>query len=602
MKSRGIGGIVVLATLALSLGGCTAAPVEPVAGSSISVGTALPFFSLNDATAFGSTAGNSEIVAATSASFSYYDSTPKLVTDESFGTVTKLSDDPLVVRYTVADGVRWSDGTAVDASDLLLNWAATSGALNDDFDRTALLDQKTGEFTGHLPTGTVFFDSGSDPEHPRGIGLVSTVPDVSEDLKSITMQYDAPYVDWQSAFPSAGRPAHVVGAHALGITDAQQAKDAVIEAITDDDAGRLSAISDTWNTAFTFDGMPSKADADLLVSNGPYVITDMVADQFVTLTANPEYSGSRRPTIEKVVIRTISDPLAAVQALSTGAVQVITPSPTAEVVDVLQKVDTTIISGSSGAYEHLDLQFAESKNGTFENPLVREAFLKTVPRQAIVDEVVAGVQEEARTRDSFLFLPATDGYAETVKSNGSDAYAEVDIEGAKALLAEAGAVAPEVCILYAPDDPRRMREFQLISDSATLAGFTVTDCSDPAWRKLLGSPGRYDAALFSWRQAGVGVASAAAFYGTNGIDNLNYYSNAKVDSILTHLSSSFDADAQLDLQLKLDAALWTDGYGLPLYQQPLLVAYDQASVEGVAPSPIGPTVLWNLWQWKPVEP
>jgi peptide/nickel transport system substrate-binding protein len=572
-----------------------------VKGSSISVGTAQPFFSLNDATSYGSTLGNSEIVAATSSGFTYYNAAPELTTDPSFGTITKISDDPLVVRYTVADGVRWSDGTPVDAADLLLNWAAVSGALNDpDFDRTLLVDPTTGEFTKNLPAGTVFFDSGTDPEHPRGVSLVSATPEVSSDLKSITMHYDAPYVDWASAFPSAGRPAHVVATHALGIADAQRAKDAVIAAITTDDTATLSTLSDTWNTAFNFDGMPDSPD--LLISNGPYVVTDSVAGQYVTLTANPEYSGSRRPAIEEVVVRTITDPLAAVQALSNDAVQVITPQPTAEVVSVLQQVDATILSGSSGSYEHLDLQFAESRNGTFGDPLVREAFLKTVPRAAIVAELVSGVQEDALTRDSFLFMPGSADYADAVASNGSDAYAEVDIEAAKALLMEAGVTNPEVCLLYAPDDARRVREFQLIAASAALAGIVVTDCSDPAWRTLLGSPGRYDAALFSWRQNGTGAAAAAAFYGTNGIDNLNYFSDVDVDAYLTQLTTTFDTDEQTQLQAKVDEALWASAYGLPLYQQPLLAAYSHTSVAGVAPSPIGPSVLWNLWQWTPIEP
>ena len=71
----------------------------------------------------------------------------------------KTSDDPLTVKYTVNDDTKWSDGTPVDAADMLLVWAAQSGNLN-----TITADKvKTDEATG-LPKNTkgkVYFDSSS---------------------------------------------------------------------------------------------------------------------------------------------------------------------------------------------------------------------------------------------------------------------------------------------------------------------------------------------------------------------------------------------------------------------------------------------------------
>ena len=53
-----------------------------------------------------------------------------------------------------------------------------------------------------------------------------------------------------------------------------------------------------------------------------------------------------------------------------------------DVAKALLSIDNaTVPSGSDGPYDHLDLQFAHSRSGTFDNPIVRKAFLKTVPRQ-----------------------------------------------------------------------------------------------------------------------------------------------------------------------------------------------------------------------------
>ena len=98
-------------------------------------------------------------------------------------------------------------------------------------------------------------------------------------------------------------------------------------------------------------------------------------------------------------------------------------------------------------------------------------------------------------RNSQIFVPGAEGYDESVANNGSDAFAEVDIEGAKALLAESGITNPEVCILYASNNPRRVNEFALIQASAAQAGFNVTDCGSEQWGGLLGTPGAYDAVV-----------------------------------------------------------------------------------------------------------
>ena len=67
----------------------------------------------------------------------------------SFGTYEKTSDDPLTVKYTVDDDTKWSDGTPVDAADMLLAGPRQSGNLN-----TIAADKvKTDDATG-LPKNT----------------------------------------------------------------------------------------------------------------------------------------------------------------------------------------------------------------------------------------------------------------------------------------------------------------------------------------------------------------------------------------------------------------------------------------------------------------
>ncbi len=594
----------------LVLGGCTGPTV--IEDSSVTVAVSQAFFSLNDRTSYGNSPANSQVLQATSSRFTAYDAQSELVTDPSFGTYQLLANDPLTVRYTVDGDATWSDGVPVDAADLLLSWAANSGTLNTEgFDDSAYVDEETGRYTEPFPRDVVHFDGATS----EGLQYVTAMPEIGDDGRSLTLVWDRYLVDWPLLL-EVGLPAHVVAAHALGLTpsagqgddtdapseadrlrDAMAAKAALIEAIQDRDTADLSAIANFWNSGFNLERFPD--DPSLLVSNGPYTITGFTAGEQLVLGANPGYRGAHGPAFETVTLRFMADPLSQVQALADGLVDVIVPQPNPDVAAALRSVgNATVLEGVDGTYEHLDLKFANSKNGSFDDPRVREAFLKVVPRQAIRDAMVTPVHGEAPLRSSQLFFPGQPGYEETVTGNGSAALNRVDVDGARRLLAEAGVVDPVVCILFDPANPKRREEFRLLSESASGAGFTVTNCSSPDWLGLLSTPGTYDASIFAWRVTNLSFAGVQAIFVTDGLSNLNGYSNPEVDDLLATLSVTVDPERQRALRQRIDTILFQDAYGLPLYQNPLVVAHDD-SVSGIALAPLAPGILWNVWDWAP---
>ncbi|MEI3867093.1 ABC transporter family substrate-binding protein [Microbacterium sp. CCNWLW134] len=568
-----------------------------VEGSSITAAWNQAFYSMNGNTSFGNATANNNINYLVLDGFNYYNNTPELIENTSFGTYELVSEDPLTVTFTVNEGVNWSDGTPIDAADLMLNWAALSRALDTpDFDPAEFTDPETGEFTDAFPTDVVYFDSGATPE--SGMGLVSETPEVGEDGRSITMTFDQPFVDWELVFTSP-LPAHVIAKNALGLEDNEEAKQAVLDAIESNDAAALAPMASFWNSGFNFTSMPD--DPELVTASGPYMISDFVADEYITLTANPEYSGDNTANIEEITVRFIPDPLAAVQALENGEVDIIQPQATADITTALEGIDgITVNTGLGGTYEHVDLQFDQGRNpeNIFSNPQVREAFMKTIPRQEIVDTLIKPIiGDDAILRDSQLFVPGAAGYDEAASTNTSAEYAEVDIEGARQLLEESGVTNTEVCILYASNNPRRVNEFALIQQSANEAGFNVTDCGSEDWGGLLGTPGAYDASLFGWQSTSLGVTNSLPTFVTGGINNLNFYSNERVDEIIAELNTTFDEETQIELQVEMDRLLWEDFYGVTIYQFPEVTAFSDR-VTNIDPSILAPTIFWNAWDWE----
>ena len=578
--------------MAATLAACTAPPpAEP--DTSVTVAVSQPLTSLNPVTSYGSTTVNEQVAYATGTNFSYFSSDFERVDDSSFGSVELVSSEPTVAKYTVNDGVTWSDGTPVDAADLLLSWAAGSGALNTaGFDAAAWVDPATGRYRDDIPADVVWFDNQTE----RGLRQVTALPEIGDDGRSLTLTWDTDFVEWQTAL-QLGVPAHVLGER-LGAADADAAKDAVIDAIETRDPVALPALSRDFTSAFDLDaGTP---DAALLVSSGPYTVTAVDPGLSVTLTANERYTGSRHPQFEEIIVRTIDGPAATVAALGDGSVDIVSPPATADSAQALVTLrGMTVVSGFSGSFAHLDLQFSGSKSGTFDDPAVRQAFLATVPRQQIVDAIVGPVQEDAAVRSSFLFFPGTDEYTDAIDSNGSDRFTYGDPAAAQAILQEAGVSAGEACILYDPTDPQRVEQYSLIAASATQAGFTVTDCSRDDWQSVLGVDGAYDASLVEWAAPiePVGV-TAARLQSGSGQSNTTHYSNATVDSLLASLAAEEDPVDRAEILLDIDTALFADGFGVPLYQVPSLTAFN-ASVQGIEPSPLAPGVFWNIWEWAP---
>ncbi|QNO36795.1 ABC transporter family substrate-binding protein [Protaetiibacter sp. SSC-01] len=607
---RALAGAAALAVAASALAGCTQHD-RVVDGSRATVAVSGALTSLNANSSYGRASTlNADVAYLTGSAFAYPDAEYGLVEDDSFGSAEITDEDPLTVRYTIADGVTWSDGVPVTPADLLLAWAANSGALDsDDVDASAYVDAGTGRL-GELPDDVVYFDGARG----RGLELATQTPQLGDDGRSLFVHYDEFTPGWPTAL-APGLPAHIVASRALdlplGADDAdaasapdakaaRAAQDALVAAIEEGDTAALSDIADVWNSGFDLVG--SSPDPELLVANGPYLVS-AVSDGSVTLTANPRYRGSRAPAIESLVLETVEDPAELVRRFEDGRVDVAAPAPDAELARSLAAVDgVAVVAGSEATFEHIDLQFADSKSGLFGDARIREAFLRVVPRQQIVEELVQPVQADAAPLDSFVLRPGAPAYAEVIAENGSSEYGSTDVDAAEALLAEAGVVSPEVCILYDPADPRRVAEFELIRTSAERAGFRVTDCSRPNWTEMLGVSGAYDAALFAWDTTRLGPSAVAAvFRSDSAVANLNRFSDPEADELVDRVLGTGDADEQTDALRELDALLWGAAYGLPLFAHPTLTAVSDR-VEGVTRSPLARGVLWNAWEWEPGAP
>jgi peptide/nickel transport system substrate-binding protein len=593
--------VAVVATLSLAGTAC-AAPKDDDGGSSkaktsLTLGWNQPFYSYNELTSNGNNVTNSNTKYLTTSQFWYVTADGETKPDTAFGTYEKTSDDPLTVKYTVSDDAKWSDGTPVDAADLLLDWAAQSGNLNT----IAAEKVKTDEATG-LPKNTkgkVYFDTSS-----YGLSLVKQTPEISEDGKSLTMIYTKPFADWLYDM-TVGLPAHVVAEKALGISDAKEAKAAFIKAVQDKDEAALVKISEFWNTGFDYTSMPK--DPDLALSSGAYVVKDLKENEYMTFEKNPEYKGDHKGVYDTLTVRWNEDPMAQVQAIKNGEIDMISPQVTTDVVKAAEKIkDVDIKAGTEASFEHIDLTF--NNKGPFDPAsyggdaakalLVRKAFLSGVPRQDIVEKLIKPINPDAEVRNSITKTAGTPGYDEIVAQNGSSEYAETDPARSNALLKQAGISKPvDVRVMYAKDNVRRVNEFQIMKPALAKAGFNLIDAGTPKWSEKL-ADGTYDAVFFAWSSPTPAVSQERENYATGTINNMSGYSNKAVDSLFETLLVTTDTTEQVKLLSQIEKKMFDDGFGLPIFEFPSANISNKKRIQNVNPGTYLPVMFYGYWDWK----
>lgn len=614
MKIRRISAAAAtVAAGALVLSACqTPAPEETDAGidesTAVTVGWNQSYYEYNDDSATGNATANAIVNYMLNAGFNYYDGDLNLVQDSSFGSYEKVSDDPLTVKYTINDDQKWSDGTPVTAADVLLYWGALSGNFNtEEYELNAdgvPVDENGDPIPDDELANAVFFNFTSP-----SVGLIEDFPEISEDGQSITFTYTKPFADWEVSL-GVGVPAHVVAMHALGIDDPTEATQALVDAFKNNDAAKLAPISDFWNTGFQFgDTLPD--DESLYLSSGPYLLTDFVRDQYVTLKANPDYTGDHKAQIETVTIRYNEDPMAQVQALENGELDLIAPQASADTLQALENLGDgfDVITGVDATYEHVDLMF--DNGGPFDPATyggdedtalaVRQAFLKLIPRQEIVDRIITPLNPDAEVRESFTQIPGSPGYGPVTEANGMEEMypLEVDVEGAQQLLEDAGVETPvEVRFLTAASNVRRQDELTLIKNSVQQNDlFKIDDKSSDDWGSQLSDSSIYDASMFGWQSTSTAVTESDANFRTGGGNNFGGFSNDEVDALFDQLQVETDPDKQIEILSQVEQILVEQGFGVTIFQFPAVAGYN-TELQGVDPISLSPTIFWNFWEWS----
>ncbi|MBO3096561.1 ABC transporter substrate-binding protein [Cellulomonas dongxiuzhuiae] len=616
-RARAGAALLVLPLGLGALAACTSEPVDPARAGTVVVSADLPFASLNGATAAGRAPGSVLVRGLVQSGFTSLAPDGTVTVDESFGTVEKVTDDPLTVRYTIAPTARWSDGVPVGPADLLLEWAARSGQLDEvvpELDADGAVVSTSDD--------VVLFGAPS-----AALTRASSVPTV--DGATVTVVYDVPVADWEVAL-DVNLPAHVVGRWALdpdapplptvapsvpaatstattaagdgpattpaatqpaspstsatpattgdatpgeqdtadadGDADAEAEAwaQAVVTAVQQQDRAALVPLSRVWRTAGRATDVAS--DPTLTTTTGPYVLAQVDASG-VEVVRNERYAGDAAASYDRVRLRTDLDPLAQVDAVDDDAVDVAAPVSTRDVLAAAEDLEDVAIGTGGDAVLQLVVQ--EGAGGVFDptshasapDPAaiaagLRAAFLASVPREEVVADAVRPLWARAQVSD---VVAAQVAPAASTAAPGEPTPAP-----------ERAADPVTVRVLTNTADPVRSVALDLITDAAADAGMAVVPVdADPA-QTLRTRPEDWDAALVPVAQDDLPVAAFVARWRSGGATNVTGHTDPALDAVLDALAAQPDRAEAADALTSAAQALRTWGAVLPVVRTPAL--------------------------------
>lgn len=305
------------------------------------------------------------------------------------------SEDGLTWTFTMRDGLKWSDGSELNAKDFEYSFKRMA-----DPDTAAPYAETCLGMIDGFEEAAGFPDADGNPTVEPNLDALNVK--ASDDGKTLTivLGYPCSYFDKIAAFAA--------------MSPVQKAT--------------VEANGDAWCTS-----------PDTYVCNGPYMITEWTPSERIVLTKNPNYVGgwdNSKIVSDSITLLLLEDSSASFAAYNSGEAVLIKDVPTDEIPSLTKAEDggDFYVDTILGTY-YVSLNL---KRDAFKDAKVRKALILAIDRDYVANTIMQGTYS---TADSIVGPGIVDenGY---FHDNGNAPYISADYEAnlaeAKKLLEEAG--------------------------------------------------------------------------------------------------------------------------------------------------------------------
>ncbi|MBB4303545.1 peptide/nickel transport system substrate-binding protein [Rhodobium orientis] len=312
------------------------------------------------------------------------------------------------------------------------------------------------------------------------------------------------------------------------------------------------------------------------VCSGPYKLVDRKARDSITLEKYDGYWNAGEIGYDTIVYEIIPDSTVRLSRLQAGdleAAERIAPTDLATV----RSDDGLALHTSPGlAVSHLFISQKAGAGVLADNADLRHALELSIDRN-IINQVAFNGEF---TADNQMIPPSSAFYST------SHPMPARDLDAARELIAKSGVENPTIEITY-ENSLTDGRVAQIIQSMAGEAGFTVNllplETSSAIDRYLAGN---FELYIGNWSGRADPDPTLYTFFGSDGSQNLNGYSNPKLDEVLIAARKELDMDARKKLYDEAADIYLADLPTVPLYHPTWFYAA-QANIDGIKIYPDG---------------
>lgn len=410
---------------------------------------------------------------------------------------------------------------------------------------------------------------GDDIFDKTGYDRISAID--ASDPQTVVVTLDTPYAGWRTLFSVYG----VLPAHLL------EGKD------------RAAIMTDGYD-----------------FSGGPWKIESWDRGTSATLVPNENYWGEK-PNLDKVTYLFLPDTTAAFQALKSGQVDVLYPSPQLDAISQIESGLPGINSQVDSRSGSLEAVWFNNDAFPFDSKAVRQAVAYSIDREAIVERLFGalGVDTPQQSfnspivgayaaEDFSIYTQDLDKVTELMESDGWSKNSDG--------IWEKGGQTATFSMETLAGNKRRDLTTQVLQAQLAEAGFEMTINSvTPA--DLFGTiapEGDFQSGLWALVDTFPDPTLSSSFLSTNipsadnGFSGINFYrvSIPELDPLLDQVDTELDVDARIAVSKEADAVIADYVPSLPLDTVPLVLLWSEKIGGPLEINPVeGP--FWNLAEW-----
>ncbi len=448
-----------------------------------------------------------------------------------------LRDHPFSVTYHIRPRATWSDGVPVTAADFVFTYRAFSNPrFADTFDDQPL----------YAPIRQVLALG------PKTVRVVFAERDAA----------------WRDLFHS------VLPAHALTGEDLTQVW--------------LAGIDNPKT------GAP--------IGDGAFLVGSYTPNEEVTLVRNKRYWGAHKAYLDNIVFTPILDPVDEIDALAAGRVDAVNPQAEPQLAD-LPRSRFSVVTGGGTTFEQLEFRLGSGGNPLLRNLWVRQAIAYGIDRTALVRSLFATLAPSIRPLQNLIYVPSARSYR---------AHWQIyrhDTSRAQHLLASHGCRrggdgifvcgGTRLALRFATtaNNPLRASTFSILHEQLARIGIELDAvfAAPPVFFGPILQGGDFDLALFTWVND-PDPGYAVDIWRCGGVRNYAGYCDRNVSRQLLESNRVLNDAKRSALMNRIDSELAAALPALPLYQRPVVVAYDKR-VHGIVDNATNQSWTWNAADW-----